>query len=285
MKKIGILYHPKVEATYVTAQQLEAFLASQGAHAWLCSAWEIEKAQSKLDGTELVLSVGGDGTILRAAQVVFQSKIPLTGINLGTLGFMTELNIDEAQDKLKELFQGKGWTDERVMLEVALSPEGKKPSQFFHSLNDAVVARGTIARVITVEAYIDGKYLTSYRADGVIIATATGSTGYALAAGGPILHPQSKDFILVPIVPHLSLANALVLPPTSVVELKVKAVHEPFLNIDGHTNIPLQDGATVTVKISRHTVRFLRIHPQSTFFTTLERKLKGKKEIEYGRKS
>jgi hypothetical protein len=127
MKKIGILYHPKVEATYVTAQQLEAFLASQGAHAWLCSAWEIEKAQSKLDGTELVLSVGGDGTILRAAQVVFQSKIPLTGINLGTLGFMTELNIDEAQDKLKELFQGKGWTDERVMLEVALSLKARNP--------------------------------------------------------------------------------------------------------------------------------------------------------------
>jgi NAD+ kinase len=110
----------------------------------------------------------------------------------------------------------------------------------------------------------------------VIVATATGSTGYALAAGGPILYPQSKDFLLIPITPHLSSAYALVLPSKTVVQLRVMAVHETTLSIDGHINLPLSDSSIITVKHSPNIIRFLRIHPENTFYRSLEEKLKGK---------
>ncbi|GAH02056.1 unnamed protein product, partial [marine sediment metagenome] len=140
----------------------------------------------------------------RAVQVAVPGLTPIAGVNLGKLGFMTELSVDEAVAKLPALLAGEGWIDERAMLEAELSPAGQdEPARIFYALNDVVVARGAIARTVYIEASIDGETLTTYKADGVIVATATGSTGYSLAAGGPILHPQSKEFLLLPIVPHL----------------------------------------------------------------------------------
>jgi NAD+ kinase len=153
----------------------------------------------------------------------------------------------------------------------------------FHALNDAVVARGEIARLIQVEASVDGQYLTTYKTDGVIVATATGSTGYALAARGPILYPQLKDFLLVPIAPHLSSAYPLVLPETAVVALRLSTYHAATLSVDGHINLTLSDGDTVTVRRSPHVARFLRIRPRESFYSSLEDRLKGK-QGESGRK-
>ena len=197
VNKVGILYHPIVEAAHVKAKQLQDFLVSNGVSVWLCSAWEGEKAKARLNNTDLIISVGGDGTILRAAHVVASTMTPITGINLGRLGFMTELSADEALEKLPPLLAGEGWIDERAMLEAELSATDQEPAHIFHALNDVVVARGAIARLVYVEAKVNGQHLTSYKADGVIVATATGSTGYSLAAGGPILYPQSNDFLLV----------------------------------------------------------------------------------------
>ncbi len=276
MKNIGIFYHPLVEATQTKAKELQDFLSSRGITAWLCSAWEGETAGAQLDDTDLVLSVGGDGTILRSAQAIVPRMTPIIGINLGKLGFMTELSADEAVDKLPLLLSGEGWIDERAMLQAEFSPDGQKTSTY-HALNDVVVARGTVARLVSVAASIDGKHLTDYKADGVIIATATGSTGYSLAAGGPILYPQSKDFILVPILPHLSPDYPLVLPAGTVAQLNVTAPQQATLSVDGHINVPLPDGAAITVKQSPHRTRFLRIHPEETFYRSLEQKLKGKR--------
>ena len=276
MKKVGIFYHPLIEATQTKAKELQDFLSSRGITAWLCSAWEGETAGAKLDDADLVLSVGGDGTILRSAQAIVPRMTPIIGINLGKLGFMTELSADEAVDKLPLLLSGEGWIDERAMLQAEFSPDGQKTSTY-HALNDVVVARGTVARLVSVAASIDGKHLTDYKADGVIIATATGSTGYSLAAGGPILYPQSKDFILVPILPHLSPAYPLVLPAGTVAQLNVTAPQQATLSVDGHINVPLPDGAAITVKQSPHRTRFLRIHPEDTFYRSLEQKLKGKR--------
>ena len=276
MKKVGIFYHPLIEATQTKAKQLQEFLTSRGIAVWLCSAWEGETAQKYLDDTDLVLSVGGDGTILRSAQAVVPRMIPIVGINLGKLGFMTELSADEAADKLPLLLSGEGWIDERAMLQAELSAKDEEKNTY-DALNDVAVARGAIARLVRVAASINGTHFADYKADGVVLATATGSTGYALAAGGPILYPQAKDFILVPVTPHLSPANALVLPAESAVQLKVTAAHQATLSIDGHINLPLPDGAVVTVRPSPHRTRFLRIHPQDTFYRSLEQKLKGKR--------
>lgn len=276
MKKIGILFHPKNEAAVKLANELEISLAKKGFASWLSSSWDEEIARSKINGTELILSIGGDGTILRAAQIIIPERIPITGINLGTLGFMTELSIHEYQEKLTLILGGEGWIDERCLLSAEVATSENSQTRTFYALNDVVVARGAVARVIYVTATINGEKLTTYKADGVIMATATGSTGYALAAGGPILHPHSKDAVLIPILPHLNNNFSLVLPPDAVVRLDVEAVHPATLSIDGHTNLPLLSGATVTVKLSKNTVRFLRIHPESSFYSTLEKKLKGK---------
>jgi NAD+ kinase len=277
--RVGILYHPMVEATHSKAEGLADFLRSRSLAAWVSSAWEQKKNKELLDDTDLILSVGGDGTILRSAQVALQNETPIVGINMGTLGFLTEIKATEAIDHLSEILDGKGWIDERAMLKVETSSEDPQAenSGTFHALNDVVVARGAIARLIHIETSINGEHLTNYRADGVILATATGSTGYALAAGGPVLHSHSEDYVMVPIVAHLGLNYSLVLSARTEVRLQITTTHQATLSVDGHINVPLTDGSTITVSRSSKKSRFLRIHPQNYFYSSLEQKLKGKK--------
>jgi NAD+ kinase len=283
VKKIGILYHPRVEITLVKAKELESFLKSRGVSVWVGSAWDADKTRSKLEGTDLLLTVGGDGTILRAVQAIIPGNTPVTGINQGKLGFLTEFDADEAVKQLPLLLDGKGWIDERAMLQAELATEGRE-TRVFHALNDVVMARGEIARLIRVDVVIDGQPLTTYKTDGVIVATATGSTGYALAAKGPILYPHSRDFLIVPVAPHLSLSYPLVVPETAAVVLRLYSYHAATLSVDGHINVPLSNGDTVTIRRSPHTARFWRLRPETFFFGSLEDKLKGK-QGESGRKS
>jgi len=159
------------------------------------------------------------------------------------------------------------------MLEARLFDESNYEMRSFNILNDIVVARGEIARIINIEAAIDGVTLATYKSDGVICATATGSTGYSMAAGGPILHPQSPAYLLTPIVSHLSFDKILVIPPASVVRLQVAAIHRAILSIDGHISLPLEGGDTIEVKHSDIKTCFWRTNPGS-FYGTLEKRLK-----------
>lgn len=277
MKKVGILYHPVNKAAYALARELVELLSAQSITVWLCSSWEGEKARAQLNDTDFLLSIGGDGTILRAAQVAVPKLTPIIGINLGTLGFMTELTVDEARTKLPAMLAGEGWIDERALIEAELPPKEHESTRTFYALNDVVVARGAIARLLYIETSVDGEPLTTYKADGVIVATATGSTSYALAAGGPILHPQADEILLLPISAHLSSSYAMVLPATSVVRLRITTPHQATLSIDGHINLVLSSGDITTVKRSPYKVHFLRTHPASSFYRTLETKLKGKR--------
>lgn len=277
MKKIGIIYHPLNPAAGKLADDLAARLATRQLSVWKCSAWEGDEARQRVDGSELVITVGGDGTILRAVQAIIPRSVPITGINLGNLGFMTELAADETGDRLDELLDGGGWSDERALLQAEVTQAGEKtPSASFHALNDVVIAHGDVARVIRVDVSIDDEPLTTYKADGIIVSTATGSTGYALAAGGPILHPQAKELVLLPIVPHLSASYKLVLSPTSTVKLEVGTNYTATLTVDGYVSHPITSGTTVTVRRSARTIRFLRVHETDSFYATLERRLKGK---------
>ena len=274
MKKIGILYHPKIEATRVKAAELHDFVVSQGVFAWMGSSWEKAQAEELLGGTDLLLTVGGDGTILRAAQIALDTQIPITGINLGRLGFLTELEAGEAVEKLPALLDEEGWIDERTMLQVEVASGGAP--QIYHALNDVVLARGEIARMVKIGASVDGQYLTTYRADGLIIATATGSTGYALAAGGPIMYPWSRDLLMIPVAPHLCLDGPLVLPEEAEITMCADTYLPATLSIDGHINRPLSGGDTLRIKHSSRTTRFRRIRPREYFYNILEEKLRGK---------
>jgi len=270
VKRIGILYHPRREKARDLAKKLEEFLSSRGISSWRCSAWEEDKAKPQVAGTELILSIGGDGTILHSARIVTPLSVPILGINLGRLGFITEMDSNEVLSNLPDLLKGKGWIEERAMLEAQV--EDKE----FHALND-VVLRSVAVRLVNIEAEIDGTAITTYRADGVIVATATGSTSYSLASGGPILHPQSKEIVLQPISCHLGLSHALVLPPQSIVGLKVGPREKVVLSIDGQVELPLSDGQDVRVKLSPYTARFLRVHEPIYFYNSLWQKLRGRR--------
>lgn len=268
MKHIGILYHPLREKARDLAGTLEEYLSSRGISSWRCSAWDEDKAKPQVAGTDLILSIGGDGTILHTARVVTPISVPILGINLGRLGFITEISGNDVLSDIPDLLDGKGWIEERTMLDVCFADKS------FIALND-VVLRSVAVRLVNIETKIDGTLLTTYRADGVIVATATGSTSYALASGGPILHPQSKEIVLQPISCHLGLSHAIVLPQQSTVDLKIAHREKALLSIDGQVELPLSDGQNVTVKLSPYTARFLRIHGPTYFYNSLWQKLGG----------
>jgi NAD+ kinase len=284
MKRIGIFYHPLKDAACALARDVTEALRERRFAVWLCSAWEWEQSRPQVEGTDLVLSIGGDGTILRAAQAIMPRAIPITGINLGRLGFMTELSVAETMEQLPRLLAGKGTIDSRSVLEAEVTTAAAVAPRRFYALNDVVLARGANPRLVTIEASVDGVPMTTYRADGVVAATATGCTGYSLSAGGPILHPQSRDFVLVPILPHLSYSYPMVLPPASVTRLRLASPTPGMLSIDGHINIDLACGEVVTVRVSSATVAFIRVH-DTRFYDSIEERLKGKQPGDGHRKS
>lgn len=269
MKRIGILYHPRLAKAQDLALKIKELVSAHEVSSWQCSAWDEDEAKPQVAGTDLILSIGGDGTILHAARTVAPIGVPILGVNLGRLGFITELNGDEALSNLPNLLEGNGWIEERAMLEAQIE------NKSLHALNDVVV-RSTAVRLVNIKAEIDGEMLATYRADGIIIATATGSTGYSLASGGPILQPQSKEIILKPISCHLGLSHALVLPPQSIVDLEIASGDKAMLSLDGQVDLPLPSEQNVTVKLSPYVTRFLRIHQPTYFYSSLWQKLRGR---------
>ena len=269
-KKVGILFQPKIATAEDLARQLAKVVGDLGVAVWVCSAWEEDRAREQAGETELVISLGGDGTILRAARVASPLSIPILGVNLGRLGFMTELRPDDALSRVPAFVKGEGWGEERAMLQAELVSSDMPP---FHALNDVVVGRGERCRLIRVKAIVDGELVTTYKCDGLILATATGSTGYSLAAGGPMLHPLAREILLQPIAAHLSLGTALVLPSEATVELEVRTTHQATLSIDGQIEVPLSDGAVVRVKRSPHITRLMRTQRSTLFYETLMQKL------------
>ncbi len=268
VKKIGILFHPKVDKSEDFAHKIEEFLRGKGVACWLHSSWDESGAQRQLDQTDLMVSVGGDGTILRVSRIVYPRQIPIVGVNFGNLGFMAELEAGDALEQLMQIIEGKGWMDERSMLDVTLSS-----SKRFHALNDVVVGRGRNLRLINVEVSIDGDAFTTYRADAVIVSTPTGSTGYLLAANGPIIYPESKDMVIKAVCPHMNMDKALVVAAESRIRLAVMTKHEAIVSMDGQVEEVLRDGDEVTVSLSPYVTRFVRLRPRSMFYSTLVTKL------------
>ena len=201
---------------------------------------------------------------------------------MGNLGFMTELKAGEAEEILAEILEGKGWIDERAMLETTII--GEQPKAKYFALNDVALARGIDVRMVSIEVGVNNEYFTTYRADGVVISTATGSTGYSLSAGGPILYPGSRDLLLTPLLSHFSLRHSMVLSPDTTIKLKIRTPVPAALSIDGHTSRKIEDGTEIVIKRSKYITRFLRIHPPEHFYGALEQKLKGK-QINETRKS
>ena len=266
----AILYNAASERARPLA---EALAETLGARRPLLSTADGETDLAEL-GPSALITVGGDGTLLRAARMAAEADVPLLGVNLGRLGFLTEIEAADAVRLAPEyLAGGYAWMDERRMAQAEAQAEGA-PRSPVAVLNDVVVGRGRIAHLAQIGVSVNGVELTTYQADAVIVATATGSTAYALAAGGPILYPASGDLVIVPVATHGDLDAPVIAPAESSVELVVKSAHDAIMTADGFVDVPLRRGDAVTVSASSRRARFLRAGSPNRFYETLVYRLR-----------
>ncbi len=220
----------------------------------------------------LALVLGGDGTLLSAARAVSEAGTLILGVNLGTLGFLTELPLNGLYPALEAIDQGRYVVDSRSMLSCSLV-RGGKVVVTHHAMNDVVVSKSAISRLNHFELYVDQEFVSSYKADGLIVATPTGSTAYSLGAGGPILKPDVDAFVITPVSPHGLTHRPVVVRDTVEIEVRVKTgQEEAYLSLDGQVGMPIRDGDVVRCGKARHPARLLRF--QKTFCEVLSTKLK-----------
>ena len=222
---------------------------------------------------DLAIVAGGDGTLLSVARAAAPLGIPILGVNLGSLGFLTELQPEESFHGLEAVLDGNLVVDERQMLRVRPFREGKEQPEFA-LLNDAVIAKSALARMISIELRVDGQHVTTYTSDGLIVATPTGSTAYNLSAGGPILDPRMQAFVIAPICPHSMTYRPLVVPGSVTLEIVLRSDGEAvYLTLDGQIGFPMEVEDALKIDCHPNPVRLLRIADR-TFFEVLRRKLR-----------
>ncbi len=271
MKIIGILYNPRPERALPLAGVIALWLKQQGLEAEIATTYQAAESPF-LQQADLLVTLGGDGSILRVARAAAPYGAPILGINLGRVGFLTEAEPENWKGVLSRALAGDYWVEERMMLQVTASRAGEELARA-EALNDVVVGRGERARVVHLRAEVDGGFLASYAADGLIVATPTGSTAYALAAGGPILPPELRNIVLVPVAPHLSMDRPVVLSEGATVRIVVAGNRPAVLTVDGEVKAELVDGDEVRVGAGPHTARFARVQEQTYFYKTLLERL------------
>jgi len=273
LQKIGIYHHPQLEAARVFAEEVRDLLAVHVPRIWLSSAWDPEHSTRELAGTDLLICIGGDGTVLRAARVVVPNPTQILGVDMGRLAFLTEVTPDGLRDRLDDLLAGRYRVEERTMLDVAFQhlPEAEEdaPRQ---ALNDVILGRTSLGRPVYINVQVNGDLIGVIRADAVIVATATGSTGYSLSAGGPILDPVARSIVVTPVAPHLAAAAPLVLPHEAVVTLSPGAGGAVAVSVDGQGEFQATPESRVEVRCSEHVARLIRFDDQP-FFAQLGRRL------------
>ncbi len=284
VRRVGLVFNPHVSAAEALARQLAADVTATGRLAWVLSAYDEPAIRAAWDSLELLVTLGGDGTIVRLARLAAPRGVPLVGVNLGRLGFLTDMDPAEARQRLPRYLQGDCWVEERTMLRVQPEPGGvsgpafssggdEPPQAEYLALNDVLVGRGEKVRLQHLLVKVDGVQLADYAGDGVLVATATGSTAYSLSAGGPVLQPELNNLLLTPVLPHLMPSRSTVLPPDAQVEVKVRTDHGAVLSVDGQIDLPLCDGAAIRISASPHRCRFLRCRPRHYFYDDLTRRL------------
>jgi NAD+ kinase len=268
-KRIAVLAHPKLADGGVEAERVARFLSEQGvqvAYGYLFD--EILHRQVQAGMFDMLIALGGDGTMLRAGQLCGPVGVPILGINLGRFGFLIEIQQGQWPEFLPRLLAGDYWLEDRMML-CAEHWRGGEKLDSWDVLNEVVVSRGQFIRPVHLTAVVDGRILTTYVADALIASTPTGSTAYALAAGGPILPPDLRNILLVPVAPHLSLDRAVVLAEGSSVSITVESDHQVVLSVDGQEPIGMTNDDRVDICAGKHTVQFIRFQDPGYFYRNL----------------
>lgn len=280
IKTVGIVSKPGVPAAAELVPKLLAWLRERG----IRIRYDEETAEYAgitgatprteiPEGADLVIVLGGDGTLLSAARAIGGREVPLFPVNLGGLGFLTAITIDSLFPDLERAFRGEHRIGKRKLLHCQFVREGNVVGEY-EALNDVVITKSAIARMIDLDAHVDQMFVCRYKADGLIVATPTGSTAYSLSAGGPIIFPSVASICLTPICPHMLTNRPVIVPDTSVIRITCQAEGESaFLTIDGQIGQPLQYDDQIICRRSEHTLLLVR-PPTMLFFDVLRQKLK-----------
>lgn len=268
-ENIAVASHPHIHAAEKEAAEIANFLQAQGLSA-TNGLLDDEQMKNRVEAGEfdLLIALGGDGTMLRAGHICAPIGVPILGINLGHFGFLMEIREEEWRKFLPRLIQGNYWLENRMMLCAEHWREDQMLGNW-NVLNEVVVGRGEIVRPVKLEASVDGRFLTTFVADGLIAATPTGSTAYALAVGGPILPPELRNILIVPIAPHLSIDRAIVLAEGSSVRIVLRTSHKAVLSVDGQMPVSIIDGDRVEARAGDHTTQFVRFQDPGYFYRNL----------------
>ncbi|MFO7167635.1 MAG: NAD(+)/NADH kinase [Chloroflexota bacterium] len=275
MTRIAVIYNPHSPESERVSGELAAWLQARSIEVWRGVSHEGREPHA-LDRVDLIVALGGDGTVLRAARLAISCGVPVLPVALGHLNFMAELLPENMYEGLEAYLDGRGWLDERTLIEATIHHNHgahTRPERTL-ALNEILVSRAEINRTLVVDATVYDALLTSYHADGVIVATATGSTAYALSAGGPIIDPRSTALVLVPVAAHLTSIPSLVLHEDAVVTLTLRSRYAAAFSADGRDHIPLHEGDTVIVRRAQQTCAFARVYPPSTFYSRLAQRLR-----------
>jgi NAD+ kinase len=276
MDSVAILYHPHKPEASNLAEEVKQWLAAREIDAWAAPAHDgplvSEALAERVGAASLLVVLGGDGSTLRAARLAAPWGVPIFGINMGRVGFLSEAEPENWRSRLSQVMAGDCWIERRLMLHATLWREEKTVATFV-ALNDVVVGRGAQARVLRLRLYVDGDHVTTYMADGLIVATPTGSTAYAMAAGGPLLPPQLLNFLVVPVAPHLSLDRAVILHEEAKVAIEVEMDHEATVAADGQNTVSLRSGDRVVVGRHKDMTCFARVSNSSYFYHRLMERL------------
>jgi len=272
--RIGILAHPLRPPTHPVAEHIADTLRQRSIDTWVLTHWREEDVKADLGGashadTQMVIAIGGDGAMLRAARVCAPFNVPVLGINMGQLGFLTEVSGPETWEaQLDPLLGGDYWIEQRMMLRASVIGDSQV-RMVGDALNDVVISGSVVGRILRIETFIDDDWATTYNADALVIATATGSTAYALALGGPILPPELKNILIVPAAPHLSMDRPIVLAEGARVMIMASGRNEVVLSADGAVLARVEDGERVLVQASEHISRFVRLRGRNYFYRSL----------------
>ena len=278
-KKIGVFCKPKAPSATDILGRLIPWLRKQNYHIFLdtgtaaiineTSSYEKREISQQAD---LLIVLGGDGTLLSVARAAHPHNIPILAVNLGSLGFLAEISIEELYPTLENILAGKFEIENRMLLNACIWRNGEKVEDH-NVLNDVVINKGAVARVINLQVLVNGQYMTSYRADGLIIATPTGSTAYSLSAGGPIIHPSMHTLVLSPICPFTLTNRSILIPDQSVIQVKLAAEYDDVrVTLDGQEGYDMRAGDILEIKKTKTSFQLIR-GPNKNYYQILRDKL------------
>lgn len=273
MVRLGFAVNPTKEGAIAMCAKAMAWSNERGVDAWSAEAAAFDELRRQLPGTDCLVVLGGDGTFLRAARALVGTEVPVLGVNSGRIGFLSKVEPDALEATLADLLSGDYEIEPRLMLQAQLVRAGAaKPSGTYAALNDAAIVRGHEVRVARLEVIIDESHLATYVADGLVVATPTGSTAYSFSAGGPILDPTARNLVVTPVAAYLSSIRSIVVGPSHVVVVRILDGPECILSIDGREDHPLHVGDSVRITALERPLRLVQPRGALPFWDLLRQK-------------